>query len=126
MIRPWLNESWVATAKRPAPPTPIAVLMIGPAFRPASGAISPSRRISRMLIAVGASRSGKPRRTVEIAFAWISLPGIDCVVGVGWLSWRFAIIEPTMTILPRKTEGLILPLRTCQNGIVGTVASGPA
>ena len=75
----------------------------------------------------GAGWSGRPRRTVSIAFAWISAPDISPlpVVDVGCTSWSDGAEGPTTTILLRKKPRGILPCTTRENETVRTVPGGP-
>ena len=58
----------------------------------------------------GTERSGTPSRTVAIAFAWTSAPGISSPpYGVCLTSWRTGEVAPTTTILPLSRSGLTLP-----------------
>ena len=67
--------------------------------------------IRTRLIHVGTSVSGRPRKTVEIAFAWISGPGISSRPNeTGWTSCSDGAHAPTTTILLRKYPRGNVPL----------------
>ena len=50
----------------------------------------------------GASRSGMRARTVAIAFAWTSGPGMPAPTGVFWMSPSSGSTAPTTTTFPRS------------------------
>ena len=64
--------------------------------------------------------------TVEIAFAWISGPGIRSLPNeTGCWSWNVDAHGPTTTILSLKKPGGALPRSASENEIVLNVSTGP-
>ena len=65
--------------------------------------------MSTMFQRSGRLRSGKPRRAVEIAFAWISGPDMTAPVGVAWMSWSDGAVAPMTTTLSLNMLGGTTP-----------------
>jgi hypothetical protein len=94
--------------------------------RPESGASSPRTTIRTRFSQPGTVFRGVPRRTVEIAFAWISGPGIGSLPDeTGCRSWKVEAQGPTTTILPRKKPGRVLPSRASEKETALNVSTGP-
>ena len=92
---------------------PIASTSVRERFRRrlASGDRKPSTMIKTRLTQRGTSCQRQAARTVAIAFAWISGPGISsCPNETGWTSWSDGAEAPTTTILLRKNPGGNRPL----------------
>ena len=78
------------------------------------------------MIQPGTLFKGLPRRTVEIAFAWTSGPGIASLPkDTGCWSWNVDAHGPTTTILSRKKPGGALSLTASENEIALNVSAGP-
>ena len=93
----------------------------------AAGSSAIGNERTRIPIGSGALRSGKPRRAVEIALAWISGPDISPspVVGVGCTSCRLGAEAPITTVRPRNRESLRRARSACENDTVVNVPGGP-
>jgi hypothetical protein len=103
MIQPWLNDHCVKRRKTAAAASEMRSVPRSEKRRPESGASRPRPMISRRLTHPGTAFSGCPPITVEMAFAWISGPGIRSFpYDTGCWSWKVDAQGPTMTILSLK------------------------
>ena len=86
-----------------------------------AGTRSASSRIASAVHADGATRSGKPSRTVCSAFAWISAPDISRAPPseTAWRSCRVGAVGPTMTVFPANAFAGMSFSATRENEVVG-------
>ena len=102
MIQPWLNESCAATANATAAITAPIAEYRNLLLSETAGISSDISTIRKIASADGELLSGTPRRTVAIAFDWISPPGISGSTGVWWMSCSRGAAGPMTTIFPLK------------------------